>query len=57
MNEGKLFLLDTVSEEYREILRVEPPANVVTFEIAPDNRTIYFTRIVNESDIWMLTLE
>jgi Tol biopolymer transport system component len=56
-HEGKLFLLDTVSKDYREILRPEPPAQVGQPTIAPDNRTIYFTHYVSESDIWMLTLE
>jgi Tol biopolymer transport system component len=57
LHEGKLFLLDTVSGDHREILRLDPPATVGMFAIAPDNRAIYFTHVVNESDIWMLTLE
>jgi Tol biopolymer transport system component len=57
-NEGKLFLLDTESKQHREILRLEPPASIAPlFSIAADNRTIYFTHTVSESDIWMLTLE
>jgi len=57
-NEGKLFLLDTELMQHREILRLEPPAYITSlYSIAADNRTIYFTQAVSESDIWMLELE
>lgn len=56
-SDGSLFLLDTVTEDQREILRLEPPARISSFSIAPDNRTIYFQRVVEDADIWILTLE
>jgi Tol biopolymer transport system component len=57
-HEGKLFLLDIETNEHRELFRMEAPALMGgRLSITPDNRTIYFEHIVNESDIWMLTLE
>jgi TolB protein len=48
----KMYLLDTVSGDVREIL-----SNVRgIFSISRDNRWIYFSRFIQEADIWMLTL-
>jgi Tol biopolymer transport system component len=50
---NKMFLLDTVSGDVREIL-----SNVrAIFSISRDNRWIYFSRRVQEADIWMFTLD
>lgn len=56
-DEGSLFLLDTVTGDQHEVLRLDAPQAIGSVAIAPDDRTIYFTRVVEESDIWMLTLE
>jgi TolB protein len=49
---NKMYLMDTVSGDVREIL-----SDVrAIFTISRDNRWIYFSRFVQEADIWMLTL-
>jgi dipeptidyl aminopeptidase/acylaminoacyl peptidase len=49
---GKLYLLDSVSKEYEEVLDLGG-----RFSLSWDNRTIYFERFLEEADIWMLTLD
>ncbi len=51
LSEGKLYLLDSVSKEYEEVLD-----SAGQFSLSPDNRTIYFNSSLVEADIWMLTL-
>jgi len=48
---GKLYILDSVSKEYEEVLDLGG-----WFSLSRDNRTIYFERYLQEADIWMLTL-
>jgi WD40 repeat protein len=48
---GKLYILDSVSKEYEEVLN---PGGM--FSLSRDNRTIYFHRHLEEADIWLLTL-
>jgi Tol biopolymer transport system component len=56
-SDGALFLLDTATREHREIISLDPPAHIGWLcTIAPDNQTIYFTRIDREADIWLLDL-
>jgi hypothetical protein len=52
LSQRKLYLLDSVSKEYVEVLDSVDP----WFTLSKDNRTIYFTRGLREADIWMLTL-
>jgi Tol biopolymer transport system component/predicted Ser/Thr protein kinase len=54
-DDGKLFLLDTRSKEFSELLatsegRVSEPS------LSRDNRTIYFTLGTEEADIWLIDL-
>ena len=56
-SEGKIFLADTESKEYHEVLSLDSAVVVAgQYSLSRDDRTIYFARIVRESDIWMLTL-
>jgi hypothetical protein len=55
-NEGKLFLLDSESGEYREVLSIAGAILLGPKALSQDNLTIYFTHAAREADIWMLTL-
>jgi hypothetical protein len=52
---GSIHLVDSDSGRVREVLSV-PPDRIETVSISQDNRWIYFNRLVDEADIWMLTL-
>jgi Tol biopolymer transport system component len=55
---GSLYLVDSESKQHHELLSVAPALiSRFAIRVSPDDRTIYFTRIDHESDIWMLTLE
>ena len=55
-NRGILKLLDTESEERNEILSVDQ-GRVGSFCLSKSNDFIYFLRVRDEADIWMLTLD
>jgi tricorn protease len=55
-NEGKLFLLDTRSNEPRELLAT-PEGSITWVSLSPDNRTIYFSLETEEADIWLVDLK
>jgi hypothetical protein len=50
----KLYVLDSVSKEREEVPDFD--IGYSSFSLSPDNRTIYFDRLLEEADIWMLTL-
>jgi hypothetical protein len=54
---GKLLLVDRESGRFHEVLEVSPGKIHHGTAISPDNIWIYFSRVVNEADIWMLTLD
>jgi eukaryotic-like serine/threonine-protein kinase len=51
---GKLFLVDTVSKDKRELLTIAPD-EFESVALSADNRTIYFTREIRQGDIWLMT--
>ncbi len=53
---GTLFVLDSVSKESRELLSVAPD-DFDSVAISRDNRTVYFTRAVQQGNIWLMTLK
>ena len=53
LNEGKLYLVDRRSGKVLPLLT--PSMNINSFAIAPDNRTLYFTAIALQADIWLIT--
>jgi Tol biopolymer transport system component len=57
--ESRMYLLDVETLEHRELLSVEPPAEIQPYEhsVSADGRTIYFTQSVSEADVWLLDLE
>jgi serine/threonine protein kinase/Tol biopolymer transport system component len=55
---SEIKMMDTVTGKSRVILSVAPDEVLNnSLKISTDNRTIYFTRSVTESDIWMITLD
>jgi eukaryotic-like serine/threonine-protein kinase len=56
-DQGKLYLVDSQTKKVHEILSVAPNefGNGVT--LPRDNRTIYFSLLTTEADVWMMTLE
>jgi sugar lactone lactonase YvrE len=53
----KLFLVFRETGRSHKVLTVLPDRIHNGAAVSPDNRWIYFSRIVNEADIWMLTLD
>ena len=52
---GKLFLVDSATRKYHEVLSVPQPT-LGSVGLSADERTIYYTRVTSEADIWMLTI-
>jgi Tol biopolymer transport system component len=52
---GAVHMVDIESGNVRDLLSLLPDEIYYT-TLSPDQRTLYFTRITDESDIWMLTL-
>ena len=55
--QGKLFLLDSSSGKWREILALKPPSQIGHYAFSRDNKRLYYTSASNEADIWLLKLE
>ena len=53
--QGKLFVIDSASGNRHEILTL-PQKSLGIVGLSPDNRTIYFTFIGAEADVWLMTL-
>lgn len=53
---GKLFLVNTDTKKIQEI-SLHSPNPVVEYGMANDSRTLYYTLLSTEADIWMLNLE
>ncbi len=55
-NQGKLYLIDSLTRKPREILSVFPNG-IDTPSLSPDDRVMYFSVVATEADIWLATLE
>src|ERR1700680_1521921 len=55
--DGKIYLVDSRSRKVHEVLSVSPNEVGFIFAISADDRWIYFTQTVVESDIWLAHLE
>jgi Tol biopolymer transport system component/predicted Ser/Thr protein kinase len=53
---GKLFLIDAISAEYREVLSL-PQETLGSVGVSRDNRAIYITQNAAEADVWLMTLK
>ena len=50
----KLFVVDRVTKEFREVLAIRG-ASIDTPALSPDGRTLVFVRVSVDSDLWMLS--
>jgi Tol biopolymer transport system component/DNA-binding winged helix-turn-helix (wHTH) protein len=58
VSQGKILLLDTRTRKYQQVLSVsDEDVDIGSPGLSRDNRTIYFTYVAAEADIWLLTLE
>jgi len=55
-NRGTLLLLDTQTKKVTELLTVAPQG-LGGFSVARDDRSIYFSLLTEEADVWMMTLQ
>lgn len=55
VSQGTIFLFDTRSQKYREVLEVtDQDVDIGSPALSRDNRTIYFTYVASEADIWLM---
>jgi Tol biopolymer transport system component/pimeloyl-ACP methyl ester carboxylesterase len=58
VSEGQILLFDTQTRKYQPVLTVtDQDVDIGSPALSPDNRTIYFTYVAAEADIWLMTLE
>ncbi|MEX1129404.1 MAG: protein kinase [Vicinamibacterales bacterium] len=55
-HQGKLSLLDTASGKHHEVLSLPQPTLGVV-GLSTDEKTIYFTVMVAEADVWLMTIK
>ena len=56
VSQGKILLLDIASRKYREIFTVtDQDVDIGSPSLSPDNRTLYFTFVAAEADVWLMT--
>jgi serine/threonine protein kinase/Tol biopolymer transport system component/Tfp pilus assembly protein PilF len=57
VSQGTIYLFDTASRKYREIFEVtDQDVDIGSPALSRNNRTIYFTYVAAESDIWLMNL-
>ncbi|HZN00466.1 MAG TPA: protein kinase [Pyrinomonadaceae bacterium] len=57
VSQGNLFLFDTQSRKYQQLLVVtDQDVDIGSPALSHDNRTIYFTYVAAEADIWLMTV-
>ena len=58
VSQGNLFLFDTQSRKYQQLLVVtDQDVDIGSPALSHDNRTIYFTYVAAEADIWLMNVE
>ena len=57
VSQGNLFLFDTQSRKYQQLLVVtDQDVDIGSPALSRDNRTIYFTYVAAEADIWLMNV-
>jgi Tol biopolymer transport system component len=51
---SKIMLIDRTTHATRELLSVAPDTMDLRWSVTWDNRTIYFVRVVEQADIWLM---
>lgn len=58
VSQGKLFLLDIDTRKYHPIFSVtDQDVDIGSPSLSPDNKTLYFTFVATEADIWLMSTE
>ena len=56
-DDSKLYLVDSQSKKFHEVMSVAPSEFGIGATLPQDNRLIYFSLVTTEADIWMMTME
>ena len=57
VSQGRLLLFDTQSRKYQELLVVtDQDVDIGSPALSYDNRTIYFTYVAAEADVWVMEI-
>ena len=57
MSQGDIYLFDTASRKYHQIFEVtDQDVDIGSPALSRDNRTLYFTYVAAEADIWLMNL-
>jgi Tol biopolymer transport system component len=51
---SRILLLDVVTHKTRELMSIAPDKMDFRWSITRDNRTIYFVRVVEQADVWLM---
>ena len=55
-HEGKLFLVDTATRQSHQLMAL-PQRSLGSVGLSPDGRTIYYTVMAAEADVWLMTMK
>ena len=55
-HQGKLYLIDSLSKKFHEVLSVSPHELDQGISLQRDDRLIYFSLHTTEADVWLMTL-
>jgi len=57
VSQGTIYLYDTASRKYRPVFQVtDQDVDIGSPALSPDDRTIYFTYVAADADIWLMNL-
>jgi len=57
VSQGTIYLYDTASRKYHQVFQVtDQDVDIGSPALSPDNRTIYFTYVAADADIWLMNL-
>ena len=55
MSQGTIYLYDTHSRNYKEVLRVtNQDVDIGSPALSHDNRTLFYTHVTSDADIWVM---
>jgi Tol biopolymer transport system component len=55
-NQGRIFVVDSRTRRHREVMFVAE-GDIGGATLSRDNRTMYFTHVATEADVWLMTLD
>ncbi len=58
VSQGKIFLFDSANSKYEPVLTVtDQDVDIGSPSLSPDNKTLYFTFVAAEADIWLMAMD